>query len=68
MKFYAKGGHERVLTQVQGVRLNYANFASDEVIFLDWKRRMDKSVLVKTAMLESSYPQRRAASLVATHC
>jgi hypothetical protein len=44
-------GCENIRSHVQGVRLNYAIFASAEVIFLDWECRMDKSVLLKTAML-----------------
>jgi len=37
--------------QVQGVWLNQAIFAPEEVIFLDSECRMDKSVLLKTEML-----------------
>ena len=39
------------LTHVQGVWLNHAIFAPEEVIFLGLECRLDKSVLLKTAML-----------------
>jgi hypothetical protein len=38
-------------THVQGVWLNHAIFAPEEVIFLGLECRLDKSVLLKTEML-----------------
>ena len=50
-KLFCLSGCVTRSAHVQGVWLNHAIFAPEEVIFLGLECRLDKSVLLKTAML-----------------
>ena len=59
--------HAQFIAHVQGVRLNHAIFASEEVIVLGWGCKVDKSVFGKATMLQPSCSQHPPASLATTH-